>query len=235
MNITYFDDYASLSEGAADLLVKELKEKKDLLVCSATGGSPQGLYERLAKTARQDASLFDQLRILKLDEWGGIPMADPDSCHSYLKEKVLKPLAISPDRYEEFDSEVDDLKGECKRVQQLIDQRPIDVCILGLGKNGHLGFNEPAEFLQFDCHVAKLAAITVKHSMVQAMSQIPTFGITVGMKGIFNSRKVVLLITGSEKEGAIKRLMTKEVTSQLPASLLWLHPNVECLVDKTSI
>jgi galactosamine-6-phosphate isomerase len=235
MKITYFDSYPDLSNSAADLLIRELRTKRDAWVCSATGGSPQGLYERLAKEAQQDPSLFDQVRILKLDEWGGIPMSDPYSCHTYLIEKVLKPLNISSDRYEGFDSEADDLKRECKRIQQHINQQPVDVCILGLGKNGHLGFNEPAEFLQLDCHIARLAPTTVQHSMVQAMSRVPSFGMTIGMRGVFNSKKVVLLVTGSGKESVIKRLMAKEVTSQLPASLLWLHPNAECLVDKTSL
>jgi galactosamine-6-phosphate isomerase len=236
MKITYFDDYAGMSESAAALLVTELKIKKGSLVCCATGGSPSGFYQRLVKINSTDPGLFDGMRILKLDEWGGIPMTDPNSCHSYLQENVLIPLKISSDRYIAFDSEVENVEGECKRIQQIIDQTgPIDFCILGLGKNGHLGFNEPADFLQPDCHVAKLASTTVQHNMVQTMPTTPTFGMTIGLKDILNSDKILLLITGSHKQDVIKRLMTKEITTQLPASLLWLHSNVECLIDKTSL
>lgn len=236
MKITYFDNYEAMSNGAADLLVADLKKNKDLLVCSATGASPLGLYEDLAKVYQRDANLFDRLRILKLDEWGGIPMSDPDSCHSYLQKNVLKPLKISPDRFIEFNSEANNVEEECKRIQQTIDAiGPIDFCVLGLGKNGHLGFNEPAEFLQRDCHIARLANSTVQHSMVQSMSQIPTFGMTVGLKDILNSKKVLLFVTGGGKQEAIKRLMTGKISTQLPASFLWLHANVECLIDKTSL
>src|SRR5206468_371390 len=110
-------------------------------------------------------------------------------CQTYLKENVLKPLKISTDRYFEFNSEAENVVEECKRIQKIIDEEgPIDFCILGLGKNGHLGFNEPADFLQRDCHIAKLADSTVQHSMVQSMAQSPTFGMTVGLKDILNSK-----------------------------------------------
>src|SRR6266566_2330277 len=192
MKITYFDDYAAMSESAADVFVADLRKKKDLLLCSATGSSPLGLYQRLAKMYLNEADLFDQMRILKLDEWGGIPLADSNSCQTYLKENVLSPLKISSNRFIEFNSEANVVE-ECKRIQRIIDQiSPIDFCILGLGKNGHLGFNEPADFLQRDCHIAKLADSTVQHSMVQSMAQSPTFGMTVGMKDILNSKKILL-------------------------------------------
>lgn len=233
MKITYFDNYEKLSEGASNLFIQELTIKKNLLACCATGGSPSGFYERLVQRHDRDHNLFDQLQILKLDEWGGISMSDPSSCQSYLKEKVLTPLHISGQRYIEFNSEADNVNDECQRIQQTIDQiGPIDICILGLGKNGHLGFNEPADFLQRDCHIAKLATSTVQHNMVQTMNKIPTFGMTVGLKDILNSKKILLLVTGTGKQEAIKKLMTKEITTQLPASFLWLHPNVECLIDK---
>jgi galactosamine-6-phosphate isomerase len=153
-----------------------------------------------------------------------------------LKKNVLTPLGITDDRFIEFNSEAENVTDECKRIQQAIDQTgPIDCCILGLGKNGHLGFNEPADFLQRDCHIAHLASTTVQHSMVQTMPSTPTFGMTVGLRDILQSKKIILLITGAQKQDAIKRLMTREIATQLPASFLWLHTNVECLVDKASL
>lgn len=218
------------------MLMTELKKKNDSLICCATGASPLGLYQRLGHTFPEQADLFNKIRVLKLDEWGGIPMTNPNSCHSYLKENVLSPLKITSDRYVGFDSEASDLNKECYRVQHIIDETgPIDVCILGLGKNGHLGFNEPADFLQPDCHIAKLTETTVQHSMVQSMPHAPTFGMTIGLKDILRSKKILLLIAGSQKQDAIEKLMTKQITTQLPASFLWLHPNVECLIDKNIV
>lgn len=235
MKITYFDDSEKMNAFASLLVLNELRKKQYLLICAATGGSPEGLYQMLGKRYQFDPELFEKLRVLKLDEWGGIPMSDPGSCHSYLTEKLLKPLHVSLDRYLAFDSGAEDLSEECRRIQEEIDQTgPIDCCILGFGKNGHIGFNEPALSLQSDCHIAELSAVTLDHPLVQAMSQIPGFGMTVGMKGIMQSKKIVLLITGSGKQEAIKRLMEKKISTQLPASFLWLHGDVECLIDKTS-
>lgn len=235
MKITYFDDSSKMSAFASLLVLNELRKKQYLLICAATGGSPEVLYQMLEKRYQFDPELFEKLRVLKLDEWGGIPMSDPGSCHSYLTEKVLKPLHVSSDRYLAFDSGAEDLSEECRRIQEEIDHTgPIDCCILGLGKNGHIGFNEPASSLQSDSHIAKLSAETIEHSMVQAMSQIPSFGMTVGMKGIMRSKKILLLITGTGKQEAIKKLMDREISTQFPASFLWLHGDVECLIDKTS-
>jgi galactosamine-6-phosphate isomerase len=236
MKISYFDNYSAMSECAADILVADLKKKKDLLICCATGGSPTGLYQNVVVAYSENSSWFDSVRVLKLDEWGGIPMSDPNSCHTYLHEKVLTPLKISPDRYIAFDSEVSNAERECKRVQEIVDNAgPIDLCILGLGKNGHLGFNEPADSLHADCHIAKLASTTVQHSMVATMPMTPTFGMTLGLRSILAAKKILLLITGAQKADAVKKLMTKEISTRLPASFLWLHSNVECLIDKTNL
>jgi galactosamine-6-phosphate isomerase len=236
MKITYFDNYAAMSAQASDIFVAALKNKKDSLVCCATGGSPTGLYQSIAKMSSNESTLFSNVRILKLDEWGGIPMSDPNSCHAYLDAHVLRPLKISPERYIAFNSEVTNVEHECKRIQDTIDNTgPIDLCILGLGKNGHLGFNEPADFLQTECHVAKLASATVQHNMVTTMPKTPTFGMTVGLRSIMGSRKILMLITGTQKNETIKKLMDKHISTQLPASFLWLHPDVECLIDKTSL
>ena len=232
MNISYFPDYESMSQRGTELVMNELRTKEDLWVCAATGESPRGLYERLAHNYRETPQSFDKLSILKLDEWGGIPLNDPHSCHSYLQNALVKPMNLSPDRFIAFDSEADNLENACQRIQQTIDERSfIDVCILGLGKNGHLGFNEPADFLQPDCHIAQLSTLTMQHTMVQSMVQNPTYGLTVGIKGIMQSTKIILLVTGQHKKDIFSRLMSKRINTQLPASLLWLHGNVECLVD----
>jgi galactosamine-6-phosphate isomerase len=236
MKITYFEDAEGMSKHAATIFLQQLQQKKDLLVCAATGGSPTGLYAQLAAAYADDAALFEHLRILKLDEWGGIPMTDPNSCHAYLQAHLLAPLQVAADRYLAFNSEVADPLAECNRLQKELDrQGPIDCCILGLGKNGHLGFNEPAEFLQPDCHIAQLLPTTLQHNMAQSMSQRPTFGMTVGMRSILQSKKIILLISGKGKQTIIKKLLTQLVSTQLPASMLWLHGDVECLIDRGSV
>lgn len=225
-----------MSQRGAELLLNQLRLKKELWVCVATDASPRGLYEHLAHNYQETPQLFDKLSILKLDEWGGIPLNDPHSCHSYVQDFLLKPLNISPDRYIAFDSEADNVENDCQRIQQSIDKRQsIDVCILGLGQNGHLGFNEPADFLQRDCHIAQLSTLTMQHNMVQSMARCPTYGMTVGLKDIMQSKKIILLIAGQNKKAIFNSLMSKRISTQLPASLLWLHEDVECFVKRSKL
>ncbi len=129
------------------------------------------------------------------------------------------------------------MEGECNRIQQVIDQTgPIDFCILGLGKNGHLGFNEPAPFLQGDCHIAKLASTTVQHSMVQTMPKTPTFGMTIGLKDILKAKKILLLTWPDfQKQGSHQKFNDQGDNNSIADLFLWLHSNVECLIDRTSL
>ncbi|HUH46008.1 MAG TPA: 6-phosphogluconolactonase, partial [Arenibacter sp.] len=129
-----------------------------------------------------------------------------------------------------------DAKKECNRMEnEMIERGPIDVCILGMGKNGHLGFNEPANFLTPECHIAELSQTSLMHSMTDSMAYKPNYGLTLGMANILQSKKIILLLTGPGKNQAVKGLLKKEISSVLPASFLWLHPNVHCYMDKSSI
>jgi galactosamine-6-phosphate isomerase len=231
MNIIHCRDYEDMSGKAAALVIREVERKKDLLLCVATGNSPTGLYAKLVERANSDRAFFDQLRVIKLDEWGGIPANHPSSCEYYLRNKLLEPLAISSERYISFQSDPENPVEECTRMQAELDKKgPIDVCILGIGANGHIGFNEPAAFLEPHCHVAQLSGHSLTHTMVQSLSDKPTYGLTLGLQDIMQSRKIILLITGKNKQQVITEFLSGKITTQLPASLLWLHPNVECLI-----
>lgn len=235
MNIIDCDDYESLSALAASFVMAELEKRRKLLLCAATGRSPIGLYERLVARSRKDPALFGALRVVKLDEWVGIPADDPGSCEHYLRERVVGPLAIAPDRYAGFASTADDLDRECERIQSELQRMgPIDVCVLGLGANGHLGFNEPGPFLPPRCHVARLSEETRQHSMVRSQTTKPQCGLTLGMREILASRRILLLVAGAGKEHAVAGLLARRVTTSLPASFLWLHDSVDCLIDRSA-
>jgi len=233
MNITYCNDYSEMSSLAAFLVREELEREPDMLLCTATGTSPEGLYRELAATAIQEKELFNQLRILKLDEWGGIPENHPASCEYFLKKNLLAPLNIPQERYISFHSDPGDPVAECKRIRsQLKKEGPIDICILGLGRNGHLGFNEPAPKLGSHCHVAELSEESLQHAMIASMDNKPTYGLTLGMKDILSSQLIIMLVSGKEKKQIAEKFLQGGVSSDLPASYLWPHPHVECLVDR---
>lgn len=232
MHVVPCENYERLSAQAAARVTAEVDRKRDLLLCPATGSSPTGLYRELAKRAESDPDLFRSLRVIALDEWGGLKATDPGSTTGYLNERLLGPLGISPDRFTAWDTDVNGSTA-CGRMQdQLARLGPIDVCILGLGINGHIGFNEPRPALMPHCHVAYLSEETLSHAMARAMKHPPDVGLTLGISEILASRYILLLVTGAGKEQVAARLLGGEVTTALPASFLWLHANVDCLVDQ---
>ncbi len=236
MKIHYCVDYQEMSRLCSDAIVSGVRKNPEQSICTATGNSPMGVYQNLAAAYSDKPEIFRKLRIIKLDEWGGIPSSDPNSCETFVQEKILRPLGIPSDRYVSFKSDSPSPKKECERIQREIrDNGRIDVCILGLGTNGHIGFNEPAETLTPFCHVAKLSEKTLRHQMADTMGSIPQYGLTVGMGDILQSEKIVLLLTGSNKQNVISELLLKRITTRLPASFLWLHHNVECYIDSTAL
>jgi len=236
MIFTHCSDYEEMSIRAARQVLHEVKANKNLLLCTATGNSPKGLYSELVKNCIQYPILFQQIRILKLDEWGGLPENDCATCEYYLERNLLEPLKIPSDRYISFRSNPADPIKECERIQSKLKEKgPIDVCILGLGRNGHLGLNEPAPSLQLYCHVAELSKKSLQHSMIKQLVSSPKYGMTLGMKEILNSGEIILLVWGDSKSEIAKKLLQKNISTYLPASLLWIHDFVECFIDRETV
>ena len=236
MNIQYFSNYENMSQMAFDSILSDLKFRSRQFMCVATGNSPRGTYNKLADIYNEQPNIFKEVSIVKLDEWGGIRPSDAQSCETFIRHKILEPLKISDDRFVSFKSNPTSPEKECKRVQKEIEEKgPIDICILGLGKNGHIGFNEPEDSLSPNCHVVQLSIDSLQHQMTNAMHEKPSYGLTLGMGDILQSKKIILLITGSNKEKIIDKLFEEKITTHLPASFLWMHPNVECYIDSESL
>ncbi len=230
MRIRDFINTRDMAIAGASIIKYELRLKPELLLCAATGNSPLLLYKQLVLQAEKDKTLFQKFRLMPLDEWIGLS-SSAGSCHAYLNEHILNPLKISDNRYLRFHPEAKNLELELLRIQGLLQEHgPIDLCVLGLGKNGHLGLNEPAKVLQDHCHIADLTPQSRDHNMLQAIGDMPTQGLTLGMKDILSSKRVLLIISGDGKEDAKRALFSKEIDSQCPASYLWQHNNVDCFV-----
>ena len=230
MHIQHFDSEKSLAAAASQIILQAIQRKPNLLLCAATGNTPTATYQALVA----ERFLFpnDQLRLFKLDEWGGVPMDHPGTCEAYLQEHLLQPLNIPVDRYFSFHSNPADPQQECARVKQLLQKEgPIDVCVLGLGVNGHLAFNEPGAYLQPHCHVAELTEDSIGHSMAKDMQDVKLYGLTLGMSDILAAKEIILLISGPAKVAITQRFLEAKISTQLPASFLWLHPNVQVLIQ----
>ena len=179
------------------------------------------------------------LRIVKLDEWAGLPMRHPSTCEHYVQANLIRPLGVPAENYLSFTSDAPDRVAECRRVQRVLDTEwgGIDVAILGLGHNGHLGLNEPAPHCTGPAHVAQLAAGTVAHPMLKSKSVTDvSVGMTLGMDALSSARAVLLMVTGTHKAGVLSRTLSCTKGPQLPASLLRLPregvtPERVCVCD----
>jgi len=227
MLITRCNTLAELNELASETIIDELQQNPQSLVCAATGNSPTGVYQKLVdKKDRFDTS---DLRFVKLDEWYGLGINDEGSCEKYLHEQLFNPLGISHNKYIAFDGKATNPEKELEHVGNYLEEHgPIDLCILGLGKNGHIAFNEPADTLHPRAHLAPLSSTSLEHSMIKGTGEPIKYGMTLGVADILQSKKIILLVNGTHKNAIMQKLMEQKISTYLPASFLWLHANVQC-------
>jgi galactosamine-6-phosphate isomerase len=235
LRIEVADTYESMSRSATEVILTELKQNPGLLLCVSAGGTPSGTYQGLVDRAARQPELFCRLRILQIDEWAGLAPANPATCESDLRAKLISPLRIRPDRFIGFHSNAPDRTAECARISKwLVANGPIDICLLGLGTNGHVAMNEPASSFIPHAHVARLAETSRHHVLLKDLARKPRYGLTLGMGEILGSKKILVLVSGPKKRAPVKRLMKPEVTTRSPASLLWLHHDALILCDKAA-
>jgi len=230
-----FPDHERASQFAADWLVEHLREKPSSVICLATGATPMRAYALFAQRAANERSLVDRCWLVKLDEWGGLPMNDPATCEQHLRDALIVPLGLA-DRYFGFESQPANIEAECGRVAKWLDENgPIDLCVLGLGLNGHVGFNEPDAFLRPHIHIARLSPESLAHAMVDGCDTPPGYGLTLGMADLLQSRHILIIVTGAAKRGPLQRLLRGQITTEFPASLLQLHGDVRLVCDAAAI
>ena len=229
------EDYEAMSSVAARHVTAVLRANPSALLCLATGASPARTYELLAESGHRKPTLFQRVRLLKLDEWGGLAPDDPATCETYLRERLCGPLGIRGDRFSGWHSRPRQPQTECARMAiWLAAHGPIDLSILGLGVNGHLGFNEPAAALQAGPHVARLSRASLRHEMLRNARGQVRYGLTLGMGDLLRSREILLLVSGPRKAEQLCRLFTGQVTPRFPASFLGLHPALTICCDQAA-
>lgn len=224
------NDYQELSVICADKMVDCIKKKTNAVLCLATGNSVSLAYELFIKRVQKENIDTSSMRILKLDEWLDIPLTDESTCEYFLAQSILTPLNISSDRYLSFKSMGVEFGAELQRIRSgSVAWGGIDLITLGIGMNGHLGLNEPGETLEATAHVSTLDTKTKTHQMIQKKSV--TRGITLGLEDIMKARYALLLLTGERKVDAVNVFMKGNVTTQVPATIMHLHPSCDVLVD----
>lgn len=225
-------DYEELSRISAERMIECVRNKPDALLCVATGSSPLRAYELFVEYVRKEQIDVQNLHILKLDEWWKVDKRDPSTCECFIQDKLLEPLKLSPQNYIAFDSNAVDAELECIRISRLLREvGPIDLCILGLGKNGHLGLNEPGDFVKPYAHAVELTEKTKTHAMLKRTDKSIEQGMTLGMAELLGAKKVLFLVSGDGKSETFKAFLEMRVTSLVPASFLWLHSSATCVFE----
>jgi len=235
MELRDFKDEEDLSRWAADYVVSRILLRPEMLLCVATGHSTDRLCMMLVDAIHDRRANIERLRLIQLDEWWGLAPDDAGRCDVQLHHRLVKPLGISPDRFISFDSDTHDAAAACRSMAaRLAAEGPIDVCVLGMGRNGHLGFNEPGPYLSAGVHVAALTEQTRRHAMVDRMEASPHRGVTLGMANIMAARDVILVVMGAGKIRAVEDVRSHQIRTACPASLLHLHPKAQCGIYKAN-
>lgn len=233
MKVLIYEDYKSLSEFAADEIIRLLREKPAALVCLASGDSPKLTCELFSKKAREENMDLSHFTFIGLDEWVGLSPDTEGSCENDFKKRIFEPLGLPSSQYHLFNGLSDNLEMECVVMDNFIREKGgIDLMIVGIGMNGHIGFNEPGVDFNLLSHVIELDQTTI--AVGQKYFKQPvllTKGITLGLAHVLAAKKVLLIASGIKKATVIKNAVEEPVHNLFPASIMQQHPNGFILVD----
>jgi len=235
MRVIVTNNYQEMSREAACLVARQILTKEDSILGLPTGDTPMGMYKELVQPDNRRLIDFSKVITFNLDEYYGLPRNHPGSYHRYMREKLFDHVNIQEGNIHILDGVAKDIEEECRRYEEEIYRYGgIDLQILGIGSNGHIGFNEPGSDWGMITGLVKLSEETRRRAArhFRDRAEVPTQGITMGIKTIMKARKILLLASGKEKAKATTKALEGPVTKRVPASILQLHPMVTVIVDK---
>ena len=235
MNIQIVDNYAEMSCAAADIFADVISSKKDCVLGFATGDTPIGMYNCLVEHYKAGKLDFSKVKSVNLDEYYPISPDNEQSYRYFMNCNLFDKVNIAKENTYVPDGQAKDVDKSCEEYEKNIDALGgIDIQVLGIGRNGHIGFNEPDNGLIPFTHVTNLTANTIEANsrFFESEADVPKQAITMGIQSIFKARKIVILASGEGKADAIKRMLGGNITTDCPATLLCLHPDVTLICDK---
>ncbi len=235
MDIKIVDNYHEMSEKAAALVAEEVIRRQNAVLGLATGSTPEGMYAQLVKMFKEKKIDFSDVVTFNLDEYSGLSPEHPQSYHYYMYRNFFDHINIEPRNIHIPHCENQDIDGACRKYEQKIKKAGgIDLQILGLGVNGHIGFNEPGEYLYTETHLVDLTVETIDANsrFFDSREEVPRQAVTMGVGSIMHAEKILLMASGKSKTRAVQLMSCGKITTSLPASLLQLHRNITLLVDR---
>ena len=234
MKIIRVKDYDELSLEGTKIVGEFIKNNPQATLGLATGSSPIGLYQNLIKMFQNKEISFKEIKTYNLDEYCGLPKSHPESYYSFMYRNLFSHVDIKDENIHIPSSEGEDMQKNCDDYNRLLHQTTIDLQLLGIGGNGHIGFNEPGTPFDRETFLVKLAERTRQDNKMffKEDEEVPRYAITMGIKNIMEAKKIVMLISGKSKAEAVKRLLSGEITTDFPASILHKHPDVTVIIDE---
>ncbi len=235
MRIIIGKDYAEISKKAALIVAAQVVLKPDCVLGLATGSTPLGLYRELIAMYERGEVDFSKVTTFNLDEYYPITPDHPQSYHYFMYQNLFNHINIDPNRIHLPNGMADPVEEECNNYERLIAEAGgIDLQVLGIGVNGHIGFNEPNPGLSSRTHLVDLKQETIKANsrFFQSEAEVPRQALTMGMGTILKARRIILLASGNSKAEAIKKTVQGMVTTECPSSFLQTHPDVTLLLDQ---
>ncbi len=235
MKTVVTNSYDEMSMAAAKEIAKQILAKPDSVIGFATGSTPIGLYKELIRYHEEGIVDFSKITAFNLDEYIGLDRSSDQSYVTFMAENLFDAINLPLASRNIPSGVADDMEAECMRYEQAIEAcGGVDIQILGIGRNGHIGFNEPGTPLDTITHTLDLTEETIDDNtrFFEKKSDVPTRAVSMGMKTIMRARKVILLASGENKRDAINGTVNGKIDIAVPASILQLHPDALVVTDK---
>ena len=229
MRVIETKSYAELSRKAANLISAQVLSKPNSVLGLATGSTPIGTYKQLIEWYEKGDLDFSEVKSINLDEYVGLTGDHDQSYRYFMNTNLFNHVNIDKSKTNVPSGVAEDLEAECARYDALIESMGgIDLQLLGIGHNGHIGFNEPADSFVVPTHVVELGETTINANarFFSSADEVPKKAVTMGIKAIMQAKKVLLIANGPDKKAIVEKALYGPVTPEVPASILQLHPDL---------
>lgn len=238
MKIYKAKDYKDMSRKAANIISAQVIMKPNCVLGLATGSTPIGTYDQLVEWYNKGDLDFSEVTTVNLDECKGLPRTNDQSYYYFMHQHLFDRVNIDPERTNVPNGMEPDAEKECGRYEELIRSLGgVDLQLLGLGHNGHIGFNEPGEAFEKETHCVELTESTIEANkrFFASADDVPKQAYTMGIKTIMQAKKILIVVNGENKADIVERAFFGPVTPEVPASILQLHNDVTLVGDEAAL
>lgn len=236
MKVIIAKDYEDMSDKAFEVMAEVVKKNPRAVLGLATGSTPLGLYRRMVEDHEKNGTSYREIRTVNLDEYAGLDYSSDQSYVYFMRENLFDHVDIDLKNTNIENGKAADRQAECDRYNRLLAETQQDIQLLGIGSNGHIAFNEPGTPFGSVTHIVDLTESTIKDNsrLFDSIDEVPRQAFTMGLKNIMNAKKVLILANGANKAKAVYGLVKGQVTENVPASVLQLHPDCTLIVDEAA-